>query len=594
MAYIDRISQNGTVYDIQDSNAQGSIASAFSASTAYAAGDYVWYSGTLYRFTADHAAGAWTGADAEEAEIGADVADLKSAFATTGLVKETSVSFPETNTYYGTNGKKSSNSASIGTGFVSVNPGDTIEFKLAEHTSFATIAFYTGADQNTFINGSAVIGESSTLSYVESSVSVPETAKYMRAGSWDDTASCYLKIQSVTDISAITSDVEQIKGDIESLGDEIESVSENVSEKMGTLVTYSGPFPNQGYINTSGVIAGTGYDTYCTDFIPVDHMDSSIEYYLSNPGPNALMIAFYSEENPASPSSAFISGVSGTGAVTSMNKGTAAIPNGAKSFRAAQWTVQGVSDFYVRKRYTLGKIVESVEANHDQTVNNNASTTTLQLMESINKPFDFTGKKITAFGDSITQGVTSPGLAAGTPYIRYFADHVGASLQNMAISGTKIADDGQYSIYNRITVTFSGETDFIVIAGGTNDFNSGIELGTFASTAGTDTFYGALKGICEYLASNYSSVPVIFITPIPYTNKDENAPNAAGYTLNQYRKAIYEIGTLYGHSVVNGADLGMPTKAGGWGNAMCDDTDGCHPSAEGHKLMARSLAGKLL
>lgn len=41
------------------------IAPVFDTSTAYAAGDYVIYSGKLYQFTADHAAGAWTGADAE-------------------------------------------------------------------------------------------------------------------------------------------------------------------------------------------------------------------------------------------------------------------------------------------------------------------------------------------------------------------------------------------------------------------------------------------------------------------------------------------------------------------------------------------------
>ena len=55
------------------------IAPAFSSSTAYTAGRYVWYSGTLYRFTADHAAGAWTGSDAAAAVIGADLASLKSA-----------------------------------------------------------------------------------------------------------------------------------------------------------------------------------------------------------------------------------------------------------------------------------------------------------------------------------------------------------------------------------------------------------------------------------------------------------------------------------------------------------------------------------
>ena len=56
------------------------IAPTFSSSAAYTAGSYVWYSGTLYRFTADHAAGAWTGSDAAAAVIGADLTSLKSAF----------------------------------------------------------------------------------------------------------------------------------------------------------------------------------------------------------------------------------------------------------------------------------------------------------------------------------------------------------------------------------------------------------------------------------------------------------------------------------------------------------------------------------
>lgn len=55
------------------------LAPDFSASTAYSAGDYAWYNGTLYRFTADHAAGSWTGTDAAVAVIGNDLGDLKSA-----------------------------------------------------------------------------------------------------------------------------------------------------------------------------------------------------------------------------------------------------------------------------------------------------------------------------------------------------------------------------------------------------------------------------------------------------------------------------------------------------------------------------------
>lgn len=56
------------------------IAPTFSASTNYTAGAYVYYNGTLYRFTTAHAAGSWTGTDATAVVLGNDVADLKSAF----------------------------------------------------------------------------------------------------------------------------------------------------------------------------------------------------------------------------------------------------------------------------------------------------------------------------------------------------------------------------------------------------------------------------------------------------------------------------------------------------------------------------------
>jgi len=55
------------------------VAPVFSTSTAYSAGSYIYYDGTLYRFTADHAAGAWNSAQAVAVTVGGEVADLKSA-----------------------------------------------------------------------------------------------------------------------------------------------------------------------------------------------------------------------------------------------------------------------------------------------------------------------------------------------------------------------------------------------------------------------------------------------------------------------------------------------------------------------------------
>lgn len=58
---------DGTVKDALDNTGVGDYP-AFSASTAYSAGDVVNYNGKLYKFTADHAAGTWTGTDVEETD----------------------------------------------------------------------------------------------------------------------------------------------------------------------------------------------------------------------------------------------------------------------------------------------------------------------------------------------------------------------------------------------------------------------------------------------------------------------------------------------------------------------------------------------
>ena len=58
---------------------KATLAPNFSTSTAYTAGEYVWHSGKLYRFTEDHAAGSWTGTDVEEAPLSAGISELKSA-----------------------------------------------------------------------------------------------------------------------------------------------------------------------------------------------------------------------------------------------------------------------------------------------------------------------------------------------------------------------------------------------------------------------------------------------------------------------------------------------------------------------------------
>ncbi len=79
------IGYDGTVYDTPGNAVRAqamrtsAIAETFSTTANYAVGDYVWYNGTLYRFTGVHNAGAWTGGDVVATSVGAGVAENTNA-----------------------------------------------------------------------------------------------------------------------------------------------------------------------------------------------------------------------------------------------------------------------------------------------------------------------------------------------------------------------------------------------------------------------------------------------------------------------------------------------------------------------------------
>lgn len=81
MAFIKQAEKDGTLYELNPR----SVAEQFSASTAYAAGDHVYYDGTLYCFTTAHAAGAWNANHATAVTVGAELTDLKADLNQLGL-----------------------------------------------------------------------------------------------------------------------------------------------------------------------------------------------------------------------------------------------------------------------------------------------------------------------------------------------------------------------------------------------------------------------------------------------------------------------------------------------------------------------------
>ena len=79
------IGYDGTVYDTPGNAVRAqamrtnAIAETFSTTANYEVGEYVWYNGTLYRFTGVHNAGAWTGGDVVATSVGAGVTENANA-----------------------------------------------------------------------------------------------------------------------------------------------------------------------------------------------------------------------------------------------------------------------------------------------------------------------------------------------------------------------------------------------------------------------------------------------------------------------------------------------------------------------------------
>lgn len=172
-----------------------SIASAFSSSNSYVKGTYVIYSGQLYMFTADHAAGGWTGTDAQAVKLADTVGDLKNTI--TALNKsDTAVEWANggTGTYidYSTGAVSSESFAQFSyTDYVDVSIYAQIMYKRTKHTIAnpkVGMAFYTS--EKAYITGVQALKNQSAIGYEDSyyAVDVPATAVYARFTYYSDTA----------------------------------------------------------------------------------------------------------------------------------------------------------------------------------------------------------------------------------------------------------------------------------------------------------------------------------------------------------------------------------------------------------------------
>lgn len=199
-------------------------------------------------------------------------------------------------------------------------------------------------------------------------------------------------------------------------------------------------------------------------------------------------------------------------------------------------------------------------------------------------------KKIGFLGDSITYG-----LGVAKPYPTVIQENTGCISTNYGISGNSIAkagENGQQNAQKRpMCVRYSemsNDLDYILVFGGTNDYQYQIPIGESDSTDIT-TFYGGLNTLITGLIEKYPGKPMLFLTPL-YRSLN----NESGYKFMDYVNAIKERCAYYSIPYFNLTDRSTIKSLINTINDMYYvNRDRLHPNEEGQKIIARIIQHQL-
>lgn len=231
-------------------------------------------------------------------------------------------------------------------------------------------------------------------------------------------------------------------------------------------------------------------------------------------------------------------------------------------------------------------------------------------------PVSYTGrfynKKVNCLGDSMTYGTGTT-----KAYHQWFRQLCGFStVVNYGVGGSCIApkvdtvptwEEGIESFCERYSA-MDNDADTVVVLGGVNDWVTGRTLGALTDT-GTDTFYGAMKSLCEGLIAKYPTSNIyMFSSPQnDYVSRPADsisgtawAGNTEGYNrkgrkIQDYANAMKEVCAVYGipfYSLTDNLFWGLSGVLGdNNGTSGVYGSDALHPNAEGHKKIALRMAG---
>lgn len=194
------------------------------------------------------------------------------------------------------------------------------------------------------------------------------------------------------------------------------------------------------------------------------------------------------------------------------------------------------------------------------------------------------------YGDSITKGTytkegdSMPMRIANPAYCDIVAKKLGVkNYENFGVNGVSYSNASKVmtdeAFCNRVDDCKTA--DEIFVAFGTNDYGTDVPIGKSGDNT-TLTFFGAVDYCLKTLKARAPLSDIYVLLPLPRV--DENKPNKSGFTLDDYRKAITEVGKKYGVTIIDGKKL--PVNPSNENDKQNIIFDGTHFNDYGHKLIA--------
>ena len=448
------------------------IAPTFSATTAYPAGAYVYYNGTLYRFTTAHAAGSWktgSNSDTVQVSLGDELAPIKTELVGSNILALDNPIRSAQDFYITTTGSwtKYSTAKYI---ILKLTSGDQVKITAGNYqTQIGFLTSYTPPQQTGDTPAfSAQTGFTSLIVVTKNTTytgTAPSDANYLYlylSGAGTNRTPALLEINGYNYVNDIIDNIQKIISDISDLNGDIQTVDDKVD-----------------FINSVTEITASAYSNLLAN------VTTPGTYYFSHQG--------------------FTDGPEYASIVT------------AASMRVTMYASTIVIQEVINTRGVRATRLVVTTSNTPYT-NNIAVDKNGWFYVTFSR---WKNKKIVCFGDSRTwydgQQYTNTckpeyigNVCVG--YEEQIRILLGALVENQGVSG-----DTSTGICSRIRSFNFANYDAVLLEGGVNDKNATeAQIGTLqpiGSTFDTNTIYGAWQSAIEYLMTNYPNTKIFITAP---------------------------------------------------------------------------------